>query len=331
MDQENKILIGYKPELNYIDDYSSEIDNQLIDYDTNSYPYEDKDESINDLIENMDHIQSIIGTLPESISEKIEDIYDHIYDFVQDELNDKTLEKVPSKEEWNYVDEDNSNTNWDDISDDNITMDEFNPDTDWEDDDDFFPIEKEEHTEEEITEKEYVKNLIDLFEDYNTNLENILSNFFSNFMLASINKNTSEIKMLLDNILLSSSNVIDNAKHLLDSAVRESIVKNMKLNYFSTMFNAEETIKHLKQLKAMQELRLRYSKIDEVIGDTKTNQMNNNILIASKLIYDRKYEIAYENLYRYLTSSNKILEDTLQTYIQEMKSKQILIERNGIR
>ena len=150
-------------------------------------------------------------------------------------------------------------------------------------------------------------------------------------MLASINKNTSEIKMLLDNILLSSSNVIDNAKHLLDSAVRESIVKNMKLNYFSTMFNAEETIKHLKQLKAMQELRLRYSKIDEVIGDTKTNQMNNNILIASKLIYDRKYEISYENLYRYLTSSNKILEDTLQTYIQEMKSKQILIERNGIR
>ena len=150
-------------------------------------------------------------------------------------------------------------------------------------------------------------------------------------MLASINKNTSEIKMLLDNILLSSSNVIDNAKHLLDSAVRESIVKNMKLNYFSTMFNAEETIKHLKQLKAMQELRLRYSKIDEVIGDTKTNQMNNNILTASKLIYDRKYEIAYENLYRYLTSSNKILEDTLQTYIQEMKSKQILIERNGIR
>ena len=242
MDQENKILIGYKPELNYIDDYSSEIDNQLIDYDTNSYPYEDKDESIDDLLENMDHIQSIIGTLPESISEKIEDIYDHIYDFVQDELNDKTLEKVPSKEEWNYVDEDNSNTNWDDISDDNITMDEFNPDTDWEDDDDFFPIEKEEHTEEEITEKEYIKNLIDLFEDYNTNLENILSNFFSNFMLASINKNTSEIKMLLDNILLSSSNVIDNAKHLLDSAVRESIVKNMKLNYFSTMFNAEETI-----------------------------------------------------------------------------------------
>ena len=51
MDQENKILIGYKPELNYIDDYSSEIDNQLIDYDTNSYPDEDKDESIDDLLE----------------------------------------------------------------------------------------------------------------------------------------------------------------------------------------------------------------------------------------------------------------------------------------
>ena len=80
----------------------------------------------------------------------------------------------------------------------------------------------------------------------------------------------------------------------------------------------------------MQELRLRYSKIKEVEGNTKTNQNNNNILKASKYAYNRKYEIAYENLYRYLNSSNRVLKDTLQTWIQEIKSKQILIERNGI-
>ena len=195
---------------------------------------------------------------------------------------------------------------------------------------DFFPVKKEEHTETEIVEKEYVKNLVDLFKDYNTELHNILSNFWTNLILATSNKSSSEIRLLLDNIVLSSSEIIESAKHLLDSAVRQQLLKDMKIDYYNMMFNAENTIKHLQQLKAMQELRLRYSKIKEVEGNTKTNQNNNNILKASKYAYNRKYEIAYENLYRYLNSSNRVLKDTLQTWIQEIKSKQILIERNGI-
>lgn len=100
---------------------------------------------------------------------------------------------------------------------------------------------------------------------------------------------------------------------MLDSAVRQQLLKDMKIDYYNMMFNAENTIKHLQQLKAMQELRLRYSKIKEVEGNTKTNQNNNNILKASKYAYNRKYEIAYENLYRYLNSSNRVLKDMLQT------------------
>ena len=171
---------------------------------------------------------------------------------------------------------------------------------------------------------------MDLFKDYNTELHNILSNFWTNLILATSNKSSSEIRLLLDNIVLSSSEIIESAKHLLDSAVRQQLLKDMKIDYYNMMFNAENTIKHLQQLKAMQELRLRYSKIKEVEGNTKTNQNNNNILKASKYAYNRKYEIAYENLYRYLNSSNRVLKDTLQTWIQEIKSKQILIERNGI-
>ena len=140
-----------------------------------------------------------------------------------------------------------------------------------------------------------------------------------------------DIKIMLDNILLNSSDVIDNAKHLLDTAVKQRIITSMKLDYYNIMFNAEDTIKYLKQLKAMQELRLRYANIDKLIGNTKTNQMNNNLLEAAQLSYDKKYDIAYENLYRYLKTSNKILRDTLQSYIYEIKSKQILIERKGIK
>lgn len=150
-------------------------------------------------------------------------------------------------------------------------------------------------------------------------------------MLATSNKTVSEIRMILKNILLSSSSINADAKHLLDSAVRQQIIKDMKMDYFNLMFNAEETIIHLKQLKAMQELRVRYAKIEEVNGNTKTNQMNNIILNSSKMVYNKKYEIAYENLYRYLNSSNKVLRDSFQTWILEIKSKQILIERKGIK
>ena len=50
-----------------------------------------------------------------------------------------------------------------------------------------------------------------------------------------------------------------------------------------------------------------------------------------KITYDKKYDIAYENLLRYLKSSTDVLDDTLKTWLVEIKSKQTLIERNGIK
>lgn len=119
--------------------------------------------------------------------------------------------------------------------------------------------------------------------------------------------------MIINNILFNSNDVVESAKHLLDSAIRQQVIKDMKLDYHKLMFNAEATITNLKQLKAIQELRVRYSKINEVTGDTKTNQYNNNVLVASIMSYNRKYDIAYENLYRYLSSSNKVIKDSFQS------------------
>ena len=59
--------------------------------------------------------------------------------------------------------------------------------------------------------------------------------------------------------------------------------------------------------------------------------MNNNILQGMQLTYDKKYDIAYGNLFRYLKSSVDILDDTLKTWIIEIKSKQTLIEGKGIK
>lgn len=317
----DKQLIGYKPDLTYTDEYVSELTatktdtNDIIDDNLAGR------EEIDDLLEDMHEIESLINSLPNNVSDIVQEVYDQILDFVDEELTGQIVETVPDKESWEYEEDSNK--------DDDSNKPESGMGGLW-DTDDFFPIKKEEHSEEEIIEKEHIKNLVDLFTDYKTELHNIISNFWGNFFIASNNKDASEIRILLDNILLSSSKVKFDTKHLLDSAVRQQIIKDMKMDYFNMMFNAEETIKQLKQLKAMKELRLRYAKIEEVKGDTKTNQMNNNVLLAAKLTYERKYDIAYENLYRYLNSSNRVLNDTLQTWIQEIKSKQILIEREGI-
>lgn len=325
-DELNKRHLNYQPNIQYQDEYTSDIEYRD---NANNIPDTSIDEGkqeVDNLIEDMNEIKDIVNGLPGSVSDSVSDIYDQIFDFVDDELTDKVVTEVPSEDQWDYIPDNPDSSDKED--EDTDSGDDF--DNMW-GTDDFFPIEKEEHTEEEIYEKEYIKNLVDLFYYYSTELHDIIADFWRDYMLATSNKTVSEIRMILKNILLSSSSINADAKHLLDSAVRQQIIKDMKMDYFNLMFNAEETIIHLKQLKAMQELRVRYAKIEEVNGNTKTNQMNNIILNSSKMVYNKKYEIAYENLYRYLNSSNKVLRDSFQTWILEIKSKQILIERKGIK
>ena len=317
----NKQQLGYQPSLTYIDDYTSELDNNIINNNEDD-DYNNGLEEIESLLDNMNNLNNIINGLPNNLSNPIKEVYDQVLSFAKDELENQSVMYVPEEKEYIYDD-----LKYDDT---NINNDEPDMSNIW-DDEDFFPTTEIEHTKDEIMKKEYIKNLADLCEDYVTELDNITSNFWTNFIIACGNKDMNDIKIMLDNILLNSSDVIDNAKHLLDTAVKQRIITSMKLDYYNMMFNAEDTIKYLKQLKAMQELRLRYANIDKLIGNTKTNQMNNNLLEAAQLSYDKKYDIAYENLYRYLKTSNKILRDTLQSYIYEIKSKQILIERKGIK
>lgn len=337
---DNKKTLGYIPSLEYVDEYRSEISNQNNIENSNNTLDSNKNQTTDSLLDELNKLENIINGMPNDMSDIIKDVYDQVLDFAEDELKDKEITHVPNEEEWEYVDDKKDDEDDDDSKDDDNNEDGKNDDgnddpnknkkyDDWSTDD-FFEIRKETHTEQEIIEKEYIKNLTDLLKDYSTSLHNIISNFWTNFLLACSNKETSEINMILNNILLSSSDVREDAKHLLDAAVRFNIVKTARMDYYSTIFTAEETLKHLKQIKAIKELRLRYSNIEKLKGDTKTNQMNNNILTASKLIYNKKYDIAYENLYRYLNSSNKVLESTLSSWVQEIKSKQILIERQGI-
>lgn len=323
---ENKKRIGYVPELNYTDDYYSEIEYSEID---NNAP-DEKDEGkevIDNLINNMNVLNTLISKLPNEASNTIKEVFDPVLDFINEELKDKVVEPIPDEDDWNYADTDNNedNDNENNDNDNNQDVDDM-----W-GTDDFFPTKEEEYTKKDIYEKEYIKNLVDLFYYYNIELQNIITEFWRDYILATSNKTDSEIGLIINNILFNSNDIIDNAKHLLDSAVRQQIIKDMKLDYHKLMFNLESTIINLKQLKATQEFRIRYANIEKTDGGTKSNQYNNNVLTASLISYDKKYDIAYENLYRYLNSSNKVIKDSFQSWVQEIKSKQTLIEREGIK
>lgn len=319
--------LGYRPHIEYQDEYQSDATGY---FNSSNEDGESEDGSIiDDLIEQGEVIDGLIDKLPGETSDMIQEVFDQILDFIENELGGKEYERIPDEWDWSY---DDTTPERDYPLEDDIPEadDEYDEEDFWNDVDEF-PIVKEEHTKEEIIEKEYVKNLVDLFDDYFTNLHTSLSTLWTGLVVAIINKPTNEIDVVLNNILLNSSQIKDESKHLLDSAIRTQILKNMKFGFFQNMFNAEETIKHLKQFKAMYELRLRYASIKEVSAVNSSDQMNNNILQGMQLIYDKKYDIAYENLYRYLRSSNEVLDDMFKTWVAEIKSKQTLLERNGIK
>ena len=323
-------LIGYRPNLEYQDEYTSDATGY---FDKQQQGEEDnqgqQDNIIDDLIDQMEIIDSLVDKLPGDASDIVGEIIDQIIEFIDEELKDKEYQKVPEEELWYYEDIDNSpdpgtQPDWEEPEDDDVEYDPLTPI-------DPSPIIKETYTKQEIIEKEYVKNLVDLFNDYAVNMHTALSNFWTNLVSAILNKQSTEISLLVNNILLNSSDIQPQSLHLLDSAIRNQIIRTSKLDFYSNIFNAEETIAHLKQFKAMYELRLRYANIEKVDGSTREGQMNNNILEGMRITYSKKYDIAYENLLRYLKSSIDVLDDTLKTWLVEIKSKQTLIERKGIK
>ena len=328
MDKEKKI--SYRPDLKYTDEYTSDIA-YTKNNENDAIKQEDSSNSlIEDLIEQGNNIQNMVDKLPSGIGDIIKDHLDPIIDFVNSELKDKELHKVPVELQWEYAPYNPEYGEKEDEQEEDKPIDD--PDYDmWSPDDDM-PIIKTIHTYSEIVEKEYIKNLYDLFSDYYSNLDNIVSNFWSILLYSIMNKKTSEIDLVLNNILLNSSEIKKDKKHLLDLSVGAQINRDMKLNYFSNNFDAEGSIVHLKQFKAVYELRLRYANINKNDSPvSRADQMSNNMLKSLNLTYSIKYDQAYESLYRYLKSSNTILEDSLASASQSMRAKQTLIDTKGVK
>jgi hypothetical protein len=183
----------------------------------------------------------------------------------------------------------------------------------------------------EIDEKEYVKNIYDLYNYYTNELRDVIGKFLRELLAAFFGVETdAQLAFIENKITLSDVEDIDkNLKHIMDAAIRSENIGYNKVSFCENMFPLENTLYHNKSFKTCYELRLRYAQIEKQTDVDRYSSDSNTILRGMKKVYDKKYDTAYINLYKYLNSSVRVLDDTLCTLLDGIKTKYTLIQKGG--
>ena len=178
---------------------------------------------------------------------------------------------------------------------------------------------------------EYTKNLADVIHHYTSRLKDLINGFYM-YRLSAISaiKDDTDASFLRNEITSNNCSSSEETRHLMDSALRNEIVSSNKLHFSINTFSLENTLYHLKNFNAVQEMRIRYANIQRVEDNTRADSLSNKILKSNRDVYDKKYDLAYINLYKYLNGSLNILEDCMRTMETNMKSKETLIRKDGL-
>ena len=192
-------------------------------------------------------------------------------------------------------------------------------------------IEYEVIDEVEKMKMEYTKNLAEVIHHYTSNLKDLILEFFMN-KISALSSATDEqdISFIINEITENNCSTSDQLRHLMDSALRNEVISTNKLHFSLNTFSLESTLYHLKNFNAVQELRLRYAEIEKLEDNEMVDSTSNNILNGVRDMYDKKYDLAYNNLYKYLNGSLNILKDCLRTMEASTKSRETLIRKDGL-
>lgn len=176
----------------------------------------------------------------------------------------------------------------------------------------------------EIIKLEYVKNIMDLYEYYVSRLKDTLSSYYLQLVSAMVGiKSSTEMAFLMMNISqdMALSTTDNEGRSLMDASLRSEVIGNLKLDFLENTFRLESTLYHMKSFKASNELRQRYYSTDKNKDSTKDASTSAKVTEAMRIMYDRKYEDAYINYYKYLNSSLKVLDDAFKDQATGFKTK----------
>ena len=184
----------------------------------------------------------------------------------------------------------------------------------------------------EIVKLEFDKNVLDLYEYYTNRLKKVLGDYYTQILeLAGTQLSSNAMDFMLNPITFEQANVIETLRHVMDSALRGEVMGDLKIEFSLSMFSLESSLYHMKNMKVVFELRLRYAEAKKAKNENKTDSLMNRILDALRTTYDAKYDNAYINWYKYLNSSLEVLADIMRTVLTCLRSKATIIKKGGIK
>ena len=179
--------------------------------------------------------------------------------------------------------------------------------------------------------REFVYLLTKLLKHYTEKLKGILNNYYFNMVRCNLGQSEENIKFISNKMELSSNDILNHSKHLLDSSVKNENMAALKTEFFKNVFTIKDSAIHIRSFFVSHELRKRYTDIKYSKGNSMANSSSDAVLTKMNLQYELRYRNSFENLFRYLESSLKVTDDILRLYIQDGLNKSTIVKKGGIK
>ena len=183
----------------------------------------------------------------------------------------------------------------------------------------------------EAINREFVYLLSKITNHYTSRLKDIVNNYLFNIMKCNLQQSEENINFISNKLELTSNDILNHSKHLLDSSVKSENTAALRTEFFKNVFNIRDTVVYLRSFMVSHELRKRYTNINYSKGKSMANSMSDSILEKLNIQYELQYRKNFENLFRYLESSLKVTDDILRLYIRDGLSKSTIIKKGGIK
>ena len=184
----------------------------------------------------------------------------------------------------------------------------------------YIDIEDPYRNKNKIQKNIYAVNFMDIYKDYVNKLNSYLQSY-TYALIGTMNMTDKNNDMSS----YSTKNIKNkNLYHIGDSLIRSNIVLSQKLRLHKKLFDMDETILHLKQIKVASAYIERYYGEIKQGDNSDLASLSNAILDNSKKLADRKYNENYYALYKYLNSDVILFNESLKNLTQQMRSFSII-------
>lgn len=313
----------YKPELGYKQDYYTE--GTLYDETKDQLDSDDEGQSLGkeELIDQLlNEIDNQIKFLPDQIL----NIYFPPYLGMKYEYINLKNEYKDSSSNNEDDDSNNSNSNYPDytIDDTDNSNDDLFDDLFDRADDVYIDIKDPISDPVQIIKDSYYVNFLDVYQDYLDKVKIAITNYIFT-TIQTVSQGIKDNSEILDYSTKDLNN--KNLSHLSDYIIKSDIIIGQTMRLHKKMFDVDETILHIKNIRLSKEQALRYNAIPEMKQNIYLDVDSNILLKESIRVAEKKYEENFYSLYKYLNSSVILLDESLKTIIRQDKAK-VIINKN---